>query len=217
MQIFLDTTDIDQIRKYQQYGMVDGITTNPTLIANSDLSFSEISTKLCSITDGDVSLEVTDLDYDGMLKQGEKIHNIAPNAVIKLPMTWEGIKACRYFSGQGMKVNMTLCFSAMQAVIAARAGATYVSPFIGRLEDSGEDALSLLAYIREIFDNYGLKTKILAASVRNMGHVVESALCGIDCVTIPVSVADSLIKHSLTTKGLDKFISDWRESGKSFF
>ena len=217
MEIFLDTADIEQIKKYQQYGIVDGITTNPSLIAASDLSFSEISSRLCSITDGDVSLEVTDLDYEGMLKQGEKIHNIAPNAVIKLPMTWEGVKACRYFAGQGMKVNMTLCFSAMQAVIAARAGATYVSPFIGRLEDSGEDALSLLAYIREIFDNYGLKTKILAASIRKIEHVVESALCGIDCVTIPLSIADSLIEHSLTTKGLEKFVSDWKDSGKNFF
>lgn len=217
MKIFLDTADIEEVKKYQVYGIVDGITTNPSLIAKSDLSFSEISSRLCALVDGDVSLEVTATEYSEILRQGEKINKIAPNAVIKLPITWDGIKACRYFSNQGFKVNMTLCFSVMQAVIAARAGATYVSPFIGRLEDSGEDALSMIAYIREIFDNYGLKTQILAASIRNITHIVESALCGVDCVTIPGSIAETLIEHDLTTKGLERFVSDWNKSGKNLF
>lgn len=214
MKLFLDTVDPEEIKKYQYYGLVDGITTNPTLMSRSSKRFMEVASELCELVDGDVSLEVGSTDYESMVVEGEKISAIAKNAVIKLPMTFDGIKACEYFSKKDVKVNMTLCFTPIQAMIAARSGATYISPFIGRLDDIGEDGLELIADIREIYDNYNLTTNILAASVRNIDHLSGAALCGADYVTIPPKLMNQIISHDLTDKGLEIFKTDWEQSGK---
>lgn len=213
MKIFLDTIDIKEIQKYQYYNLVDGITTNPTLMAKSNQDFFTLSRELCELVQGDVSLEVSAIDYEDMLAEGNKIRDIASNVVIKLPMTWSGLKACEYFSKQNVKVNMTLCFSPIQALMAGRAGAKYISPFIGRLDDIGEDGISLIDDIRTMYDTYNITTNILAASVRSIEHITDAALSGADYVTIPPRLMESLIHHDLTDKGLKQFTQDWNNSG----
>lgn len=213
MEIFLDSIDFDEINKYRSYGVIDGVTTNPTLVASSTTDFHELVNKICSLKDIDVSIEVPSNDYESMVKEGEKILKMASNIVIKLPVTWDGIRACKYFADIGQKTNMTLCFSANQAILAAKAGATYISPFIGRLDDIGSDGMQLIEDIRVIYDNYGFKTKILAASIRTLEHVSEAAICGADVVTIPSRLLSQLVKHDLTDQGLAKFNADWAKSG----
>jgi transaldolase len=213
MEIFLDSIDFNEITKYQSYGIIDGVTTNPSLMALADVGFHEVASKICSLVDGDVSIEVPSNDYENMIKEGEKILKIAVNIVIKLPVTWDGIKACKYFTDRDYKTNMTLCFSSNQALLAAKAGATYISPFIGRLDDVGSDGMQLIADIRDIYDNYEFETKVLAASIRTAERVSESAICGADVVTIPGKLLSQLMNHDLTNKGLAKFNADWAKSG----
>lgn len=213
MKLFLDSINSEEITKYDNLGMVDGLTTNPSLMAESKDDFCTIAGKLCRLIEGGVSIEVASNDFEAMKREGKKILDIASNVVIKLPITWDGIKACRYFSEKGHKVNMTLCFSSSQALIAAKSGATYVSPFIGRLDDIGEDGMGLIEDIRMIYDNYQYKTEILAASIRSVDHVTQAALCGADVATIPAKIMSELIKHPLTDKGLSKFNQDWMKSG----
>lgn len=213
MKIFLDTIDIQEIEKYQEYKLIDGITTNPSLMAKADQGFYPYAKQLCNLVKGDVSLEVTSASYEGMLTEGNKICDIADNIVIKLPMTWSGVRACEYFAKQGVKVNMTLCFSPVQALIAGRAGAEYISPFIGRLDDIGEDGLMLIEEIRVIYDNYNIDTNILAASIRSVEHVGGAAICGADYITIPPRLMENLIHHDLTNKGIEQFNRDWSNSG----
>ncbi|MBY0533938.1 Transaldolase family protein [Candidatus Megaera venefica] len=213
MEIFLDSVDLTEIKKYHMYNIVDGITTNPSLMSNSKMDFYETINSICKIVKGDVSVEVASNDFEEMVKEGNKILEVAPNIVVKLPMTWDGLKACKYFRDGGNKVNMTLCFSPNQALLAAKNGATYISPFIGRLEDIGEDGMQLIADIRNIYNNYDFKTKILAASIRTTEHVFEAALCGADVVTIPAKILSQLVEHDLTSKGLEKFNQDWEKSG----
>ena len=213
MEIFLDSIDLDEITKYQSYGIIDGVTTNPSLMALADVGFYELASKICSLVDGDVSIEVPSNNYENMIKEGKKILKIAVNIVIKLPVTWDGIKACKYFTDRNHKTNMTLCFSSNQALLAAKAGATYISPFIGRLNDVGSDGMQLIADIRDIYDNYEFETKVLAASIRTAEHVSESAICGADVATIPGKLLSQLIDHDLTDKGLAKFNADWARSG----
>ncbi len=211
MELFLDSVDLVEIKKYASF--IDGVTTNPSLMAGSNSDFQETTSSICNAVHGDVSIEVVSNNFDEMLKEGEKILSIAPNVVIKLPVTWDGMKACKYFADKGHKVNMTLCFSVSQALMAAKAGAAYISPFIGRLDDIGEDGMMLISEIRTIYDNYQFSTKILAASVRTPDHVIEAALCGADVATIPVKILSKLLDHDLTTKGLEQFNQDWAESG----
>lgn len=214
MQIFLDSADIDEIQAINHLSIIDGITTNPSLIARAKQDFVSTIMIIARSIEGDVSVEVAANDFDNMLVQGNKILNIASNIVIKLPITWDGIRACRHFAQQAVKVNMTLCFTANQALIAAKAGATYVSPFIGRLEDCGQSGMSLIAEIRRIYDNYpALKTKILAASIRNLDQVRQAALSGSDIITMPGKIIKRLLDHPLTDDGLKIFNQDWLSSG----
>jgi len=215
MKIFLDSTDLTEIENFVSYGVIDGITTNPSLVANSTLSFEELVKKIIAIINTDVSVEVISNDYDGMIRDGSKILDIYDGLVIKLPITWEGIKACNYFSKQNIKVNMTLCFSLNQALLAAKAGATYVSPFIGRLEDSGKEVTSILYEMRHSFDRCKVKTQILAASIRTIRHVEQVAYSGADAITIPPKLLSGMIEHHLTNDGLKKFNDDWIKSGKT--
>ncbi len=214
MKLFLDSIDIKEIEKYSSCGIIDGVTTNPTLMSAANKPFQELVKDLCAaVNGGPVSIEVASNDFENMVKEGEKIVKIAKNIVIKLPVTWDGLRACKYFSSQGRKVNMTLCFSANQALLAAKAGAFYISPFIGRLDDEGEDGMQLISEIRAIYDNYNFDTQILAASVRSVDHVVEAAICGADVATIPLKLVDELMRHPLTDKGLKQFNEDWAKSG----
>lgn len=214
MKIFLDSVDLKQIQKYQDIGMIDGITTNPSLMSNSQYDLYETASKICNVVQGDVSIEVISSDLENMKKEGDKILAISPKIVVKLPMTWEGLQACRYFSTRGHKVNMTLCFSANQAFLAAKCGAYYISPFIGRLEDAGENGLELIRQIKTIYRNYNFKTEILAASIRSIDHVKEVLLTGADVVTLPAKILSELVNHSLTDIGIKKFTEDWHTSGK---
>lgn len=215
MEFFLDTADLAEIESLLPYGVVDGITTNPSLVSkHKDQTFSHLIKNLCNIFDGPISVEVTSRNYDQMVEQGKHILDWAPNIVLKLPITWDGIKACNYFADRDHKVNMTLCFSVNQALMAAKAGAYYVSPFIGRLDDIGYDGVSLLYDIRGVFDNYeNITTKILGASIRNVYHVYEAAKIGVDIVTMPASVMKKLIENPLTEAGLKQFESQWNNSG----
>jgi transaldolase len=213
MEIFLDSVDLLEIKKYRIYNVVDGITTNPSLMANSKMDFYDTINSMCELINGDISVEVASNDFEEMVKEGDKILKIASNIVVKLPMTWDGLRACKYFRDSGAKVNMTLCFSPNQALLAAKSGATYISPFIGRLEDVGEDGIQLIADIRNIYNNYDFKTKILAASIRSTEHVFEAALCGADVVTVSAKILSQLVEHDLTNKGLEKFNQDWAKSG----
>jgi len=215
MKFFIDTANLQEIKEADEMGLIDGVTTNPSLIAKEGkVDFKKHIAKICELTPGDVSAEVTSLDTEGMLKEGREYAKIASNVVIKCPLTLEGLKATRTFRNEGTKVNVTLCFSAAQALLAAKAGATYISPFVGRLEDIGQNGMSLISDIVQIYDNYGFATEVLVASVRHPMHIVESALMGAHVATIPFKVIQQLVKHPLTDKGLDSFLSDWKKSGR---
>ena len=215
MKFFVDTAIIDEIVELNDLGLVDGVTTNPSLILKSGRDIIEVTKEICSLVAGPVSAEVTATDYDTMMKQALILGKIADNICIKLPLTFEGLKACKALSAKGLKTNMTLCFSANQALLAAKAGATFVSPFVGRLDDIGLNGMDLIGEIRTIFDNYDFTTNILAASIRTVNHVKEAALIGADVATIPPAIMKSLIKHPLTDKGLDIFIKDWEKTGQT--
>jgi transaldolase len=215
MKFFVDTADVSEIKELAATGMVDGVTTNPTLVAKAGRDFKTIIAEICALVPGPVSAEVAATDYAGMMAEARVLTKIAPNVTIKVPLTWDGLKACRELTGEGTMVNVTLCFSANQALLAAKAGATFVSPFIGRLDDTGIDGMELIAEIRTIFDNYvDLTTEILAASIRTVGHVKQVAMIGADVATLPPSTLKSLIAHPLTDKGLEMFVADWKKSGQ---
>ncbi len=214
MKFFVDTAIIEEIRELNDLGLVDGVTTNPSLILKSGRDIIDVTKEICSLVDGPVSAEVTANDFDGMMRQADILSKIAENICIKLPLTWEGLKACKALTTKGLKTNLTLCFSANQALLAAKAGATYVSPFIGRLDDIGLNGIDLIGEIRTIFDNYDFTTKILAASIRTVNHVKEAALISADVATIPPSIMKILVKHPLTDKGLDIFLKDWAKTGQ---
>jgi transaldolase len=216
MKFFIDTANLDEIREANEMGLIDGVTTNPSLVAKEgDVDFKKHIAKICEIVQGDVSAEVTSLDTEGMLREGRELAKIAPNVVIKCPLTLDGLKATRTFRDEGTKVNVTLCFSAAQALLAAKAGATYISPFIGRIDDIGQDGMQLIRDIVQIYDNYGFATEVLAASIRHPMHIVDCALAGADVSTIPFKVIQQLVKHPLTDKGLESFLTDWKKSGRS--
>jgi transaldolase len=215
MKFFIDTAEVKEIKELSSYGLVDGVTTNPSLIAKSGRNFYEVAEEICSIVKGPVSLEVAATAYEEMVKEGDKLIAIAKNVAVKLPMTMDGLKACRYFANKDVMVNLTLCFSAAQAILAAKAGAAFVSPFIGRLDDIGQDGLGLIAEICQIYSNYPeFTTQVLVASVRNPIHVVEAAKMGAHIATIPAKVLAQLIEHPLTDKGLDIFLKDWQKTGQ---
>jgi transaldolase len=215
MQLFLDSTDVAAIKDLAATGLVDGITTNPTLIAKSGRPMAKVIAEICAAVEGPVSAEVTAQDTAGMLDEGRKLATIAPNVVIKVPLTRDGLIACREFAHEGISTNVTLCFSAAQALLAAKAGAAYISPFIGRLDDVGADGMDLIVEIRAIYDNYDFDTEILAASIRTPTHVTNAAIAGADCATIPPDVFNALFKHPLTERGLDQFMKDWAKTGQS--
>ncbi|MEM7214719.1 MAG: fructose-6-phosphate aldolase [Pseudomonadota bacterium] len=214
MKFFVDTADVDEIRELADSGLLDGVTTNPSLILKSGRDIMEVTKEICGIVDGPVSAEVTATDYDGMISEAAVLAKIADNICIKLPLTMDGLKACKKLTSEGHKTNVTLCFSANQALLAAKAGATYISPFIGRLDDMGIDGMELIEEIRIIYDNYDFETQILAASIRTVNHVKDSALAGADVATIPPSTLKALVKHPLTDKGLDAFLADWAKTGQ---
>ena len=215
MKFFVDTADVAEIRELADTGLLDGVTTNPSLILKSGRDILEVTKEICGLTDGPVSAEVTAMDYDGMMKEAAVLAKIADNVCIKLPLTMDGMKACKALTSQGHQTNVTLCFSATQALMAAKAGATYISPFIGRLDDMGIDGMELIEDIRTIYDNYGYDTQILAASIRTVNHVKDSAIAGADVATIPPSTLKALVKHPLTDKGLEAFMADWAKTGQS--
>lgn len=215
MKFFIDTADVDEIREWNKTGLIDGVTTNPSLILKSGRDISEALAEICAIVDGPVSGEVIAMDTDGMISQGRTLAKIAKNICIKLPLTLDGLKACKALTGEGYKTNLTLCFSANQALLAAKAGATYISPFIGRLDDINIDGMELIEEIRAIYDNYGFETQLLAASLRSANHVKDCAIAGADVATIPPSTLEALIKHPLTDKGLAAFMADWEKTGQS--
>jgi len=216
MKFFIDTANLDQIKEAESLGILDGVTTNPSLMAKEGIKGENNIIKhykdICDIVSGDVSAEVISVDYKGIIKEGENLAKLHKQIVIKVPMIEEGIKAIRYFSDKGLKTNCTLVFSAGQALLAAKAGATYVSPFIGRLDDISADGLNLISEIREIYDNYGFNTQILAASIRHTMHIVDCAKLGADVITSPLSAIKGLMKHPLTDIGLDKFLSDHKNN-----
>lgn len=215
MKFFADTADTDEIRELVSMGLIDGVTTNPSLIAKSGRDFKEVVKEICSIVEGPVSAEVTALEVDGMISEGRHLAELAPNIAVKVPLTWDGLKACRALTQGGTMVNVTLCFNANQALLAARAGATFVSPFIGRLDDMGLDGMEVIEEIRSIFDNYDFSTEILAASIRTVNHVKMSALAGADVATVPPATLKSLVKHPLTDKGVELFTADWKKTGQT--
>ena len=215
MKFFIDTANLDQIKEAQAFGVLDGVTTNPTLMAKEGITGKESILKhyvdICNIVEGDVSAEVIATDFDGMIKEGEELAALHPQIVVKIPMISDGVKACKYFSDKGIRTNVTLIFSAGQALLAAKAGATYMSPFIGRLDDISTDGLALIADIRLIYDNYGFETQILAASVRHTMHIIDCAKIGADVMTGPLSVIKGLLKHPLTDIGLAQFLADYKK------
>lgn len=214
MKFFVDTAEVSDIKALIPTGLVDGVTTNPSLVAKSGRDFREMIAEVCALVPGPVSAEVTALETDKMIEEGQSLAKIAKNVVVKLPLTLKGIAACKALTDAGIKTNVTLCFSANQALIAAKAGATYISPFIGRLDDIGEDGMQLIRDIRMIYDNYGFRTEILAASIRSPMHMRESALAGADVATAPPSVIKALANHPLTDKGLEAFLADWAKTGQ---
>jgi transaldolase len=215
MKFFIDTANLDEIKEANELGMIDGVTTNPSLVAKEgDVDFKEHLAKICEMVKGDVSAEVTSLDTEGMLKEGREYAKVAQNVVVKCPMTLDGLKATRILTEEGTGVNVTLCFSAAQAILAAKAGARYISPFIGRLDDVATDGMQLIRDIVQIYDNYDFDTQVLAASIRHPMHIVDCALAGADVATIPFKVIKQLVQHPLTDKGLDAFLSDWKKSGR---
>jgi transaldolase len=211
MKFFIDTANIDEIRDAASLGILDGVTTNPSLVAKEGRDFHTVLKEIVSIVNGPISAEVTATDVEGMLDQAATLTEIHPNIVIKLPLITEGLRACKRLTDKGVKTNVTLCFSASQALLAAKAGATYVSPFIGRLDDISEDGMELIQTIRVIYDNYGFETQILAASIRHPMHIVQAALAGSDVATIPHKVIAQLVKHPLTDIGQAKFLADWEK------
>ncbi|RIJ13714.1 fructose-6-phosphate aldolase [Henriciella mobilis] len=213
MKFFVDTADVAAIRDLHATGLVDGVTTNPSLVGKSGRDFREVIVEICEVTDGPVSAEVIATDEAGMLEQGRALAALAPNVVVKLPLTLDGLKACRKLRSEGTRTNVTLCFSANQALLAAKAGASYISPFIGRLDDINIDGMDLIQDIRTIYDNYGFETEVLAASIRSANHVKECALIGADVVTAPPDVIRSLAGHVLTDKGLKAFLADAEKAG----
>jgi len=213
MKFFVDTADIKAIAELNATGMVDGVTTNPSLIKKSGRDILEVTKEICDLVDGPVSAEVTATDADEMIAEGRKLVQIADNIAVKVPLTWDGLKACKALTDDGHKVNVTLCFSANQALLAAKAGATFISPFIGRLDDINMDGMDLIADIRQIYDNYGFETEILAASVRTVNHATQCALVGADVMTAAPGVIKSMINHPLTDKGLDAFLADIKSAG----
>lgn len=216
MKFFVDTAEIAEIKELAATGLIDGVTTNPSLIAKSGRDFKEVIAEICDIVDGPVSAEVAATEANAMIKEGRVLAAIAKNVAIKVPLTLDGLKACRTFADEGTLVNVTLCFNANQALLAAKAGAAFISPFIGRLDDMGIDGMELIEEIRTIYDNYAdLKTEILAASIRTANHVKLSALAGADVATIPPGVIKGLVKHPLTDKGLEAFLKDWAATGQS--
>lgn len=214
MKFFIDTADVREIREANDLGLVDGVTTNPSLIAKSGRRFEEVIKEITEIVDGPISAEVISLEHDGMIAEATELVKIHPNIVIKLPMTPEGLKATKTLHSKGIKTNVTLIFTPMQALLAAKAGATYVSPFVGRLDDISQDGMGIIEEIRTIFDNYGYEAEIIVASIRNPVHVLNSALVGADICTIPYSVMLQLSKHPLTDAGIKKFLEDWEKVPK---
>ena len=214
MKFFVDTADIGEIRELAATGLIDGVTTNPSLVAKSGRDFRDAIKEICSVVEGPVSAEVTALEADAMIAEGQSLAKIARNVAVKVPMTLEGMKACRALTQAGTMVNVTLCFSANQALLAAKSGATFISPFIGRLDDIGLDGMELIEEIRQIYDNFDFETEILAASIRSVNHVKFAALAGADIATMPASVMKSLAKHPLTDKRIDAFLSDWKKTGQ---
>ncbi len=216
MKFFIDTADVDEIRDLAATGLLDGVTTNPSLVAKTGRDFFEVLREICAIVDGPVSAEVTATDTDGMVSEGRKLADMADNITVKVPLTWDGLKACRTLTQAGVMVNVTLCFSANQALLAGKAGATFISPFVGRLDDIGHDGMSLIAEIVEIYDNYdAIETEVLVASIRSPGQVLQAARLGADVATIPPNVLRQLAKHALTDKGLDAFLNDWKKTGQT--
>jgi transaldolase len=215
MKFFVDTADVAEIRELAATGLLDGVTTNPSLVAKAGRDFREIIAEICAAVPGPVSAEVAATDTEGMLREGRSLAKIAKNVTVKVPLTWAGLKACRALSDEGTMVNVTLCFSANQALLAAKAGATFVSPFVGRLDDIGLDGMEVIREIRTIYDNYpSLSTEILAASIRTVNHVKEAALIGADVATVPPGVLRALVAHPLTDKGLEMFLADWKKTGQ---
>jgi transaldolase len=215
MRIFIDTANIEEIEKAAQLGVLDGVTTNPSLLAKEKGSYKEILLKICEIVDGPVSAEVTALDVKGMLAEAEDLSKIHKNIIIKVPITREGLIATKQLSEKGVEVNMTLCFSPLQALLAAKAGAAYISPFVGRLDDVSHDGMDLIETIVQIYDNYGFETNVLVASIRHPLHVVDAALIGADVVTVPYKVIEQMMQHPLTDSGIKKFLADWEKVKKN--
>lgn len=214
MKIFIDSAQIEEIEKAAETGLIDGVTTNPSLVAKQGGSFEKLLLRICELIDGPISAEVTALDAPSMIQQGIELSKLHPNITVKIPLTPEGLKACKKLSSSNIKTNVTLCFSAPQALLAAKAGATFVSPFVGRLDDIGHEGMDLIRDIRDIYDQYGFTTEILAASIRHPQHVLASAKLGADVVTLPYKVFQSLYQHPLTDRGLDQFMKDWESYQK---
>lgn len=215
MKFFVDTADVAEIRELADIGLLDGVTTNPSLVAKSGRVFKEVIAEICKIVEGPVSAEVTALDAAGMIREGNDLRKIAKNVTVKVPLTIDGLKACKALRSDGAMVNVTLCFSANQALLAAKAGASFISPFVGRLDDIHIEGMDLISEIRQIYDNYGYETEILVASVRTANHVKQAALIGADVVTAPASVLKALAKHPLTDKGIEMFMADWKKTGQT--
>ncbi|MGD9864879.1 MAG: fructose-6-phosphate aldolase [Pseudodonghicola sp.] len=214
MKFFVDTAEFDAIAELHELGMVDGVTTNPSLIMKAGRDILEVTKAICDLIDGPVSAEVVATEADAMIAEGRRLAAIAENIAVKVPLTWDGLKACKVLSGEGHMVNVTLCFSANQAILAAKAGATFISPFIGRLDDINLDGMQLIEDIRTIYDNYGFETQILAASIRTVNHITEAARIGADVITAPPAVIKAMASHPLTDKGLATFMADWAKTGQ---
>jgi transaldolase len=214
MKFFVDSADVEAIAELNDLGMVDGVTTNPSLILKSGRDIREVTKEICDLVKGPVSAEVVALKAEDMIAEGRKLAEIADNIAVKVPLTWDGLKACKVLSGEGRMVNVTLCFSANQALLAAKAGASFISPFIGRLDDMNLDGMELIADIRDIYDNYDFDTEILAASIRSANHISEAAKIGADVITAPPAVIKQMASHPLTDKGLAAFLSDWEKTGQ---
>jgi len=215
MKIFLDSANIDEIKAYTSTGLVDGITTNPSLIAASGRNILDAISEICELVEGPVSAEVTATDFNTMMAEGKKLAALAKNVTVKVPLTEDGLRTCRALSDAGTNVNVTLCFTPGQALLAAKCGATFISPFVGRLDDLGQDGMGLIEEICTIYNNFGYDTEVLVASVRSSQHVVDAALMGADVVTLPPKILGALYKHPLTDKGLDAFLADWKKTGQS--
>jgi len=213
MKFFIDTANLEEIRKAKELGLLDGVTTNPSLVSKEGREFKPLIKEICDIVDGPVSAEVVSTDADGMVKEARELSKLADNIVVKIPLVKEGLKAVKILSVEGVKVNVTLCFSAVQALMAAKAGATYISPFVGRLDDIGHIGMEIVEQILSIYENYGYDTEVIVASIRNPLHVLDAALMGADIATIPFKVMEQLIRHPLTDIGLERFLADWKKKG----